>query len=106
MTHSLKDKVEYCLKMITETRNSDITLTVEVWKKYYSKYLKEGKDGNIGIYLKDLYSIPREDAVKRMRAHFQNDLDKYLPTKWEVAKKRKIKRELWANYMATVKEFS
>jgi len=91
----LKDQVEYCLREIPETRNSDITLTLAVWKEFHgvTGYINVGK----------LYDLPREDNVKRVRAKFQNELKMFLPTVWEVAKKRGIKREEWEEF---IREFN
>ena len=35
----LKSQVETILKPIPETRNSDITLTIEIWKRFHSNKL-------------------------------------------------------------------
>lgn len=86
--------VETILRNVPESRNSDITLMIEIWKKYYPQRLKETKTGELGVYLKDLYDLPREDGVKRIRASFNHE-GKYFPTDWKVAKGRGIKEDVW-----------
>ena len=90
----LRDQVEAVLKELPETRNSDITLTIEIWKRYFPQRIKTGKSGEQGIWLKDLYDLPREDNVKRVRASF-NAQGKYYPTDWKVAKGRGIEENQW-----------
>ena len=65
-----KEMVEACLRNIPETRNSDITLMIEVWRRYFPQRIKRGQTGEEGIWLKDLYDLPREDNIKRERAKF------------------------------------
>ena len=43
----------------------------------------------------DLYWLPREDNVKRVRAFWQNDKKKFLPTVLEVAIARRINEDEW-----------
>ena len=47
------------------------------------------------VELKNIMDLPREDNVKRIRAKFQNEEKKYLPTTLEVARQRKISEEEW-----------
>lgn len=98
-------QVEFLLKTIPSTRDSDITLTIELWKKYYPSKIKKGATGMLGIWLDDLHHLPSQDAIKRHRAHIQNDLKRYLPTTWKVAKKRKIKESIWLDYIRRQNEF-
>lgn len=90
----LKDQVEAILKKYPDTRNSDIALTIAIWKEYYPSRIKVGKTGEEGIWLKDLYDLPREDNVKRVRATF-NAAGQYYPTDWKVAKGRGIEENQW-----------
>lgn len=94
MTKTVKEMVEACLRNIPETRNSDITLMIEIWRRYYPQRIKKGTTGEEGIWLKDLYDLPREDNIKRVRATFNSE-GKYFPTDWEVAKGRGIKEDQW-----------
>jgi hypothetical protein len=88
---TLKSQVRYILENNIESRNSDITLMIEVWKKFY------GVQENIDLY--QLYDLPREDNIKRIRAKFQNEDGLYLPTTWEVAKRRGIEENKWRVFM-------
>lgn len=89
-----KTMVENILRNVPESRNSDITLMIEIWKKYYPEKLKKGSTGELGVWVKDLYDLPREDGVKRIRASFNHE-GKYFPTDWKVAKGRGIKEDVW-----------
>jgi len=101
----LKETVETILRDEPYTRDSDIALTIEIWKRFYPEYIKQGSTGKLGVWLDDLYNLPREDNVKRVRAHFQNELGKYLPTSWVVAKQRRINEDTWKAYMGSVHKF-
>lgn len=74
-----------------EPRNSDIALTIAIWQQWYSV----GTNEDSVVHLYRLFDLPREDNVKRVRAVLQNVEGKYLPTSWEVARKRGIEREKW-----------
>jgi len=75
----------------SETRDSDITLMIYIWCKHYPQAV----DDRERIYIGDLYELPREDNIKRVRAYWQNTKKMYLPTKWAVAKARKINEDEW-----------
>ena len=94
MKKALKTMVEECLRNIPETRNSDITLMIAVWKRYYPQRIRKGASGEEGVWLRDLIDLPREDNIKRVRATFNAD-GKYYPTDWKVAKARGIKEDAW-----------
>ena len=96
----IKYMAEVVLRDIPETRNSDITLTIEIWKKFFSHYLiVRESDKEIFVKLKHLYLMPREDNVKRIRAKI-NEEGKYLPTDEKVAKQRKLNMDEWHKAMA------
>lgn len=98
--HNLKKKVEAVLRDNESARNSDITLTIEIWKRFYANDLiKSATSERLAVPLDKLYDLPREDNVKRIRAHIQNDQLKYLPTTIEVARQRKINEEVWRKTM-------
>ena len=78
-----------------KTRDDDVLLMIELWKKHHPTLMRVTKDGDVGVYLKDIALLPREDHIKRYRATIQNVENKYLPTKWEVAKQRKINEDKW-----------
>lgn len=78
-----------------ETRNSDITLMIELWKRFYPEEVIGG-----GLYLKALYDLPRESDIGRVRRHIQGDETRpvairYLPTSEQVAKQRRINEAIW-----------
>lgn len=82
----LKEKVERCLQNHVRTRNCDIDLMRDVRQEFYdidTRYVS--KD--------DLKRLPTQESVKRIRAKLQNELNIYLPTKREVAKRRGLNRE-------------
>lgn len=92
---TLKSQVEHILKYNPETRNSDISLTILLWKTFYPQKIKD----NQYVALADLFDLPREDNVKRIRAKF-NSQNKYLPTSLEIALQRGILEEKWRLFMA------
>lgn len=92
---NLKQKVHDILRDEPSTRNSDIALMIAVWKKHCPSYIKKGSSGEEGVWLKDLYELPREDNIKRVRAYWQNDKKLYLPTEESVAKARGINMDEW-----------
>lgn len=47
----------------------------------------------------DLYELPKEDNVKRIRATIQNQKNQFLPTDEVIRKKRQIKEEEWRKYL-------
>ncbi len=95
----LKYQVEKILQEIPSTRNSDIELMIEIWKKFFPQHILSRGNGNFGIDLTSLNHLPREDHIKRYRASFQNDDGLYLPTKLEVVRERRINEEKWRGYM-------
>ena len=96
----LERQILKVLEEVPESRNSDVKLTIEIWMRYYSEHLVKGeKSGRYAVLLEELFHIPREDIIKRLRARIQNDQMKFLPTTLEVAKQRKISEEVWRKYM-------
>lgn len=91
----LKSKIEYCLQKYQDTRNSDIKLTSAIWIEFYGQYISKDSKGRLIVALIDLYKIPREDNVKRIRAKIQNEEGKYLPTSEEVLKQRGLNEYKW-----------
>lgn len=100
MLEDLKDQIKEQLQQKPECRNSDITLLIAVWETYYGV----GKS----ILTRDLYELPREDNIKRIRAKMQElalkriednkiigDEHFYLPTSQIIANKRHIDSEVW-----------
>lgn len=91
---TLKGQVEYILQNKAETRNSDVALTVAIWRRFFPSFIYEN-EGHDYVRLSELAELPREDNVKRVRAHFQNDLGLYLPTDESVREARGINEEKW-----------
>ena len=84
----IKEKVKKVLMEYPETRNSDIALTIQVWRMFY------GVDDVVNV--KQLYDLPREDNIKRIRASFcQKGRSWAYPTKLIIAKKRSIAEDIW-----------
>ena len=81
----LRDQVEHILMLYPISRNCDIDLTVILWKEFYPDYLSVDK---LSVPLCNLKDVPTQDAIKRFRAQIQNDEQRYLPTDWEIAKRR------------------
>ncbi len=93
----LKEQIETVLKDSPPTRNDDVALTIGIWKKFYSDKIRQStKDENVyGVYLHDIFFLPREDTIKRIRAVIQNEEGRYVPTNWAVAKKRQMNEQEW-----------
>lgn len=97
----LKDQVEWCLKNIPDTRDSDIKLTLNIWHKFYPNSWKI-IDGVYYVKAQDLYELPREDNVKRIRAKF-NENGEYLTNKPQIRKQRKQKEIEWLYDLGYIK---
>lgn len=95
----LRDQVEYVLRNSADSRNSDIALTIEVWKCFYKDFIFVS-NGIASIPVTALYELPREDNIKRIRAKF-NEAGLYWPSNEAVAEKRGINASIWRQYMAT-----
>lgn len=98
--HILKDKILWILSEDEQSRNSDIRLTQMIWYKFHNSKIVELDDGTKAIRLRDLFDLPREDNIKRIRAKIQNDEHKFLPTTPEIRKQRKINEQIWHSYMS------
>lgn len=88
-----------------EARNSDIALTILIWQRWYG--VSDRPDGTVHLYR--LIDLPREDNVKRVRAKYQNEEHKYLPTNPDVLVKRGIAEDYWRDalgYNLTKEEWS
>ena len=102
----LKAQIEEVLQQKPETRNSDILLTIEIWKRFYPEALIQ-KEDNFYVNLDSMFNLPREDHVKIIRAVF-NSKGMYYPTTIQVAKQRKISEEDWRQklgYSPTAKRY-
>ncbi len=96
---TLKGQVEAMLHSQEETRNNDITLTLAIWQKFYPHLIRKGSTGEPGVWLRDIFKLPREDNVKRVRAKFQNEENKYLPTDPKVREARGIEEDKWRAHL-------
>ena len=100
------DQVLYILETYPASRNSDKLLQALLWKEFYNlRYNKEKDIYYIGVLkgknlLSEFENLPLGETIKRHRAHIQNDLLKFLPTSFEVAKQRRIKEEVIRKYYA------
>lgn len=94
---TLKKEVEYCLEKYEKARNSDIYLTNAVWIHFYKDFLRM-YDNDWCLPLKYNGYVASRDDIKRIRAKIQNDEKRFLPTNWEVAKKRKWKEQEYYEY--------
>jgi hypothetical protein len=88
---NLYTQVETILVTEPETRNSDITLMIALWRRYYPETIVK----DIGVYLKDLYDLPREDNIKRHRATIQNKETRLLPTDMKIFIERAKASKEW-----------
>lgn len=85
---SIREQVRQVLADNISTRNSDEELTIEYWRIYHDI---EGPDINI----RRMFGLPTIKQLANARSYIQNKDRQYLPTIWEVAKKRKWDREEW-----------
>jgi protein-arginine kinase len=97
---TLQDEVEQCLEKYPETRNSDIELTIRIWREFHEDEFREILSKNIDKDVLDRFKavmmeLPREDNVKRYRAEIQNVQKRLVPTDEKIAIKRKFKVEEW-----------
>ncbi len=102
----LKDKILYCLEKDEQSRNSDIRLTQSIWFNFHRDKLFENEKGKLCINIQDLFDLPREDNIKRIRAKIQNDQHnpQFLPTSIEVRRQRGILEQTWRAYLGYLTE--
>lgn len=96
---NLKDQVEIILSDYPKTRDSDVTLVIELWKKFYSAHIKKASNGEFGVYLSSLYTLPTHESIKRIRALIQNDENRFLPTEFKIRKQRRILEDKWKQWL-------
>lgn len=92
---TLEQRVDNILMNFPDTRNSDVRLTIELWKRFFSHFLVIGKDGRIYISMERLYDVPSQDSIGRVRQKIQNDKGLYPPTDWKIAKRRGMLEDEW-----------
>lgn len=97
---NLTQKVEAVLATEPQSRNSDITLTQEIWKKYHTESLIYHPNTNEPfVKLSHLFDLPREDNIKRIRAKIQNEERRYLPTDPKVFYERARLSNEWKQFL-------
>jgi hypothetical protein len=87
---TLTDKVAYCLCEFPHTRNSDKQLWIMLIRQFYKKSISFGR-----IWIEKIPLLPDMNSMRRARCVIQNRRKQYIPTEWEVAKKRKWKKSEW-----------
>lgn len=93
----LEDRAKWILEKYPHTRDCDISLTNGIWLHWFPDKIKN-IDGENYVNILDLKRMAREDNVKRVRAKIQNEMLLFLPTRWEIAKRRKIEQSVWEYY--------
>lgn len=98
----LKYQVSHILSHFPEARNSDIRLTIELWKHFYPNMIianmSYGVDNPL-IAIKDLFELPREDNIKRIRAKIQNEDREFLPTDIKIFIERARASNEWRRFL-------
>lgn len=88
--------IEEVLRDLPASRDSDVVLTLEIWQRFYPEKLRGGLSGMPQyVYLEDIFSLPREDNIKRLRAVVQNTRGLYPPTTLKVALERRMSENQW-----------
>lgn len=67
-TSTLRGRVEYVLARNEQARDSDIQLTVAVWRTFYYHKIKDD-----WVHLTDVLQLPREDQISRIRRKLQEE---------------------------------
>jgi hypothetical protein len=101
----LKNKVSNILNEHPETRNCDIKLMIYLWNKHFSAHIKVTNNGQQGIYLSSLYTLPTQESIKRVRAIIQNDEHRFLPTDEKVRRQRRVSEDEWRNWINQQNEY-
>ena len=83
----LRKQILHTLEVDKSSRNSDIRLTQMIWYLFYREKLVPIGD-SLAIKIKDLFELPREDSIKRIRAKIQNEEHLFVPTDEKIALKR------------------
>ena len=98
----LNSQVLHCLEHYPDSRNSDIVLTKLIWSNFYSDFLEKRGLGLFSrevVSLDNLFNLPTQDSIKRIRARIQNQKHEFLPTSAEVARQRRWREEDWRGYL-------
>lgn len=95
---TMEKKIRSILASDEASRNSDIRLTQMYWWNYHRDVF-EIINHKAYVPLADLYRLPSQDGIKRIRAKIQNDHKEYLPTDKAVAIKRGMNETEWRQYL-------
>ncbi len=97
-TKTLTGQVEYFLLNESMTRDSDVLLTMRVWRRFYSqnlvRFATNVLDLNDSEAVCNLRALASQDSIKRIRAAF-NARGRYYPRSWVVAERRGIREDKW-----------
>lgn len=96
--NTMEAKIRGVLQRDEASRNSDIRLTQVYWWTHH-KDLMQDADTKPYVYLGDLWKLPSQDGIKRVRAKIQNEKNEYLPTDPKVREKRSISEQEWRAYL-------
>lgn len=98
---TLMQKVENILSLYPKARDDDKYLTLTLWWKFHREvfwtYTVDFKPVQF-ISANQILELPSQDFIARCRRKIQEQ-GYYLPTTWEVAKRRKINETAWKSYM-------
>lgn len=94
------DKIAYILWRYGYTRNSDIALSIEFYKQFYSEYIQDDDS----IKLEDLYNIPKMYDIQRTRADIQNTQGLFPATEEVQQMRQKRAKEFCEHYREQKRE--
>lgn len=92
--NALKLKVIAVLHEDEEARNNDKELAWKLWRKFYPGAFFFFR-GEFSLTREGFDTIPSYAGIVRIRADVQNKQGLYLPTSWEIAKKRGLEEDSW-----------
>lgn len=95
----LEKQIIHILAKDKESRNTDIRLMKALWYTFYRPFIHQDLKGRYFVYFDDYDKLPTHDNIKRIRAKIQNEKKLYLPTRWDVAKKRKLAENEWRKHL-------
>ena len=64
-----------------------------IWYKFHNSKLVKLDDGTQAVRLKDLFDLPREDNIKRLRAKIQNEEHKFFANNYGSPEETQDKRK-------------
>ena len=68
VTSDIRTQVGFVLSQFPPARDSDVALAHLVWETFYPEHIENGR-----VRLEDMYRIPRQTTMARIRAKIQND---------------------------------